>query len=56
VLEKGREAFQRGDYRWAAEILNHEVFAEPAHEDARAWLAASYEQLGFQSESGAWRS
>lgn len=28
----------------------------PANEPARAWLAASYEQLGFQAESGAWRS
>lgn len=56
VVEKGRDAFQRGDYRWAAEILNHAVIAQPTNETARAWLAASYEQLGFQAESGAWRS
>ncbi|MEM9738472.1 MAG: alkyl sulfatase dimerization domain-containing protein [Pseudomonadota bacterium] len=56
VIEKGREAFASGDYRWAAELLNHVVFAEPENETARDWLAASYEQIGFQAESGAWRS
>lgn len=56
VLEKGQLAFGAGDYRWAAEILNHLVFAAPDAKPARDWLAATYEQLGFQAESGAWRS
>lgn len=55
TLKLGAKAFEDGDYRWAAEILNHAVFAEPENDDARNWLAAAYEQLGFQSESGAWR-
>ena len=56
VLELGQEAFATGDYRWAAEVFNHLVFAEPDNQDARDWLSASYEQMGFQAESGAWRS
>ena len=56
VLEIGQQAFASGDYRWAAEVFNHLVFAEPDNQEARDWLSATYEQLGFQAESGAWRS
>ncbi|MEM0927681.1 MAG: alkyl sulfatase dimerization domain-containing protein [Pseudomonadota bacterium] len=56
VLERAKVSFAEGDYRWVAELLNHIVFAEPENREARDWLAAAYEQLGFQSESGAWRS
>ncbi len=56
VLAKGEAAFNEGDYRWSAELFNHAVFADPSDAEARQWLAASYEQLGFQAESGAWRS
>lgn len=56
VLEMGAAAFEAGDYRWAAEILNHAVFADPANQTAKDWLAAAYEQIGFQAESGSWRS
>lgn len=56
VLQIGQDAFAAGDYRWAAEVFNHLVFADPENQDGRDWLAATYEQLGFQAESGAWRS
>ncbi len=56
VLAIGVDAFAAGDYRWAAEVFNHAVFADPKNKKAKDWLAASYEQLGFQAESGAWRS
>lgn len=56
ALGRGIAAFDTGDYRWAAELFNHVVFADAANERARNWLAAAYEQLGFQAESGAWRS
>jgi alkyl sulfatase BDS1-like metallo-beta-lactamase superfamily hydrolase len=56
VLEIGQNAFSTGDYRWAAEVFNHLVFAQPENQEARDWLSATYEQLGFQAESGAWRS
>lgn len=56
VLEHGIEAYEAGDYRWAAEILNHLVFAKQGGQSAKNWLAATYEQMGYQAESGAWRS
>jgi alkyl sulfatase BDS1-like metallo-beta-lactamase superfamily hydrolase len=56
VLEQAREDFELGEYRWAAEILKHLVFAEPGNWDARYLLADVLEQLGYQAESGSWRS
>lgn len=56
VLAKARKSFDQGDYRWSAMVLNHLVFAEPENQAAREWLAASYEQLGFQAESAIWRN
>jgi alkyl sulfatase BDS1-like metallo-beta-lactamase superfamily hydrolase len=56
ALAQGQAAFEAGDYRWAATLLQTLVFAEPANADARAWLASTYEQLGFQAEGGTWRN
>ncbi|MEM5518017.1 alkyl sulfatase dimerization domain-containing protein [Henriciella sp. AS95] len=56
VLARAIDAFKAGDYRWSAELFNQAVFAAPDDQTAKNWLAASYEQLGFQAESGAWRS
>jgi len=55
VLSEARKAFDRGEYRWVAEVVNHVVFADPANEDARELQADTLEQLGYQSESGSWR-
>lgn len=55
VLRKGREAYDRGDHRWAATLLDHLVFAEPANAEAREALARAYDQLGYRAESGPWR-
>ncbi|MFF2622946.1 alkyl/aryl-sulfatase [Oerskovia jenensis] len=56
VVVSAQAAFDEGDYRWVAEILNHVVFAEPGHTGARELLADTYEQLGYGSENGTWRS
>lgn len=56
TLRLGIDAFEDGDYRWAAELLSHVVFADPENGGAKNWLAAAYEQMGFQAESGTWRS
>ncbi|WP_238986097.1 alkyl/aryl-sulfatase [Kocuria sp. SM24M-10] len=55
VVEKARTSFAAGDLRWAAEVLNHVVFARPDHEAARELLADTYEQLGYGAENGTWR-
>jgi alkyl sulfatase BDS1-like metallo-beta-lactamase superfamily hydrolase len=55
VLRKGREAYGRAEYRWAATLLNQLVFAEPGNADAREALARTYDQLGYRAESGPWR-
>lgn len=56
VVANGQAAYDDGDYRWAAEVLNHVVFAEPDHVAARALLADTFEQLGYGSENGTWRN
>ena len=56
LLEKAREAFERGDYRWVAEVVNHAVFADPDNQAAKNLQADALEQLGYQSESGPWRN
>lgn len=56
VTEHARSAFDAGDYRWAAELLNHVIMSDPDHEPARALLAATLEQLGYQAESAPWRN
>ena len=56
VLRKAQSAFDDGDYRWAAELLNHLVFADPDFEPGRLLQADTLEQLGYQSESGPWRN
>ncbi|MEP2988056.1 MAG: alkyl sulfatase dimerization domain-containing protein [Parasphingorhabdus sp.] len=56
ALAVGEEAFEAGDYRWAATVFNHVVFADPANAMAKNWLASTYEQLGFQAEAGTWRN
>jgi alkyl sulfatase BDS1-like metallo-beta-lactamase superfamily hydrolase len=56
VLDKAREAYDRGEYRWVAEVVNHVVFAEPQNQAARALQADTLEQLGYQSEAGTWRN
>jgi alkyl sulfatase BDS1-like metallo-beta-lactamase superfamily hydrolase len=55
VLKQGQAAVAAGDYRWAATLLNHLVFAEPSNKGAKALLASAYDQLGYQAESGPWR-
>jgi len=56
VVAEAQRAVDSGDYRWAAEILNHVLFTEPSHAAARALQADTFEQLGFGAENGTWRS
>ena len=56
LLQKAQESFDKGDYRWVAEVLNHLVYAQPDNEDAAQLQADALEQLGYQAESGPWRN
>ena len=56
LLAKARAAFEAGEYRWVAELVNHLVFADPDNEAARNLQADALEQMGYQAESGPWRA
>ncbi|MEQ1439756.1 alkyl sulfatase dimerization domain-containing protein [Fontimonas sp. SYSU GA230001] len=56
VIVTAREAYARGEYRWAAELLNHVMFAQPRADGAAALLADTYEQMGYVAESATWRN
>ncbi|MDO8455578.1 MAG: alkyl sulfatase dimerization domain-containing protein [Burkholderiaceae bacterium] len=49
-------AFDKGDFRWAAELLNHAVFGAPDHKGAKELLARTYDQMGYMSEAATWRN
>ncbi|MCS4436295.1 alkyl/aryl-sulfatase [Aquiflexum gelatinilyticum] len=51
IIEKGKELFEEGKYKPAAELLNKLVFAEPQNQEAKDLLADCYEQIGYQQES-----
>ena len=56
VLRMAKADFDKGEYRWVAEITNTIVYADPSNEAARLLCADALEQLGYQSESGPWRN
>lgn len=56
VLKKARDYYDKGDYRWVAEVVNHVVFADPGNQAAKNLQADALEQLGYQAESGPWRN
>jgi alkyl sulfatase BDS1-like metallo-beta-lactamase superfamily hydrolase len=56
IIKKAKADFDKGEYRWIATALKHAVFANPDNAEAKELLAKSYEQMGYQAESGPWRS
>lgn len=56
VISVAQEAYDSGDYRWGAELLNHLVLSEPTNMPARMLQADMLSQLGYQAESGSWRN
>lgn len=51
IITKGRSLYDEGKYRYAMEILNKLVYAEPSNQEAKDLLADCFEQLGYQAES-----
>lgn len=56
ALAAAQQAFDKGDMRWAAELLNHVVMADAANKAAKELLATTYEQMGYSAESATWRN
>lgn len=56
VLQKAKASYEKGEYRWVAQVLRNVVFSDPANQSAKNLLADALEQLGYQAESGPWRN
>lgn len=56
ILDKAEIAFNKGEYRWVAELLNHLIFAQPDNVKAKYLQANTLEQLGYQAENAGWRN
>jgi alkyl sulfatase BDS1-like metallo-beta-lactamase superfamily hydrolase len=56
VIARAGKDFANGEYRWVAQVMNQVVFADPDNREARELYADALEQLGYQAESGPWRS
>lgn len=55
ILKKAHRDFAAGEYTFAATVLNKLVTAQPNNLKARALLADTLEQLGYQSEGPQFR-
>ena len=56
AVAAAQTAYDKGEYRWAAELLNQAVFGDPSSKAAKELLAKTYDQLGYQSEAATWRN
>lgn len=56
ALKIAQTAYDKGDYRWAAQVASHIVFSDDTQVKARELLAKSFEQMGYQAEGSLWRN
>ncbi|BBY81450.1 MBL fold metallo-hydrolase [Mycolicibacterium pulveris] len=56
VVELARAAFDNGDFRWAATLLDHVIFTDENHAQARGLYADTLEQLAYGAENAVWRN
>lgn len=56
VVELAKAAFDSGDFRWAATLLDHAVFTDSDHAAARGLYSDTLEQLGYGAENATWRN
>ena len=56
VIARARADFDRGEYRWVAQVMKEVVYAEPDNKEARELCADALEQMGYQAESATWRN
>jgi alkyl sulfatase BDS1-like metallo-beta-lactamase superfamily hydrolase len=56
VVEIAQQAFDSGDFRWAATLLDHAMFTDSTHAAARTLYADTLEQLAYGAENATWRN
>jgi alkyl sulfatase BDS1-like metallo-beta-lactamase superfamily hydrolase len=56
VVDLAQKAFDDGDFRWAATLLDHATFTDPEHANVRELYADTLEQLGYGAENATWRN
>ncbi|QRY52413.1 alkyl/aryl-sulfatase [Mycolicibacterium septicum] len=56
VVELAGKAFEDGDFRWAATLLDHVIFTDENHARARELYADVLEQLAYGAENATWRN
>jgi alkyl sulfatase BDS1-like metallo-beta-lactamase superfamily hydrolase len=56
VVAAAQQAFDAGEFRWAAELLKHAVYADPRNRAASELMARCFEQMGYLAESAPWRN
>jgi alkyl sulfatase BDS1-like metallo-beta-lactamase superfamily hydrolase len=56
VVEVARRYMTENDLRFAAQLLNHAVFADEGNKEARDLLAEVYTRLGHGAENATWRN
>ena len=56
VVKIAQHAFDDGDFRWAATLLDHAMFTDEKHAGARQLYVETLQQLAYGSENGPWRN
>ena len=56
VVDRAAGYAAEGDLRFAAELLDRVVFADPDHAAAKEALAGVFERLAYGAENGTWRN
>ncbi|OBF02990.1 alkyl sulfatase [Mycobacterium sp. ACS4054] len=56
VVGLAQAAYDAGDFRWAATLLDHATFADDGHAGARELYADTLEQLAYGAENATWRN
>jgi alkyl sulfatase BDS1-like metallo-beta-lactamase superfamily hydrolase len=56
ALEKARDSYGKGDYRWVATVASQVVFADPGNREARELEADALEQMAYGAENATWRN
>ncbi len=56
VVELAQQAYDDGDFRWAATLLDHAIFTDKSHSGAVQLYADTLEQLAYGAENATWRN